>query len=58
MYEKQKSGVNLVLPVAQAGETAKSQIKLARKENDSESTTGGKQKCKKCTATVDWIEFI
>ena len=58
MCEKEESVVNLVTSVAQAVEMAKSQIKSKRKENDSESMAGGKQKCKKCTATVDWIELI
>ena len=43
-----------ITQVAQALEIAKSEIEHKRKENDSESMTGGNQQRKKCKATVDW----
>ena len=55
---KQKSPtLKQITPVAQAIEITKSEIERKRKENDSQSITGGNLQRKKCKATVDWNSF-
>ena len=46
-----------ITPVAQAIEIVKSEIERKRKENDSQSITGGNLQRKKCKATVHWNSF-
>ena len=55
--EQKSPTLKQITPVAQAIEIAKSEIELKRKENDSQSITGGNLQRKKCKATVDWNSF-
>ena len=63
-HEKQKAAreqksptLKQITPIAQAIEIAKSEIERKRKENDSQSITGGNLQRRKCKATVDWNSF-
>ena len=51
--EQKSSTLKQITPVAQAIEIAISEIERKRKENDSQSITGGNLQRKKCKATVD-----
>ena len=55
--EKESPTLKQITPIAQAIEIAKSEIERKRKENDSQSITGGNLQRKKCKATVDWNSF-
>ena len=55
--EQKSPTLKQITPVAQAIEIAKSEIECKRKENDSQSITGGNLQRKKCKATVDWNSF-
>ena len=55
--EQKSPTLKEITPVAQAIEIAKSEIERKRKENDSQSITGGNLQRKKCKATVDWNSF-
>ena len=55
--EQKSPTLKQITPVAQATEIAKSEIERKRKENDSQSITGGNMQRKKCKATVDWKSF-
>ena len=55
--EQKSSTLKQITPVAQALEIAKSEIERKRKENTSQSITGGNQQRKKRKATVDWNSF-
>ena len=55
--EQKSPTLKQITPVARALEIAKSEIESKRKENDSQSITGGNQHCKKRKATVDWNSF-
>ena len=55
--EQKSPTLKQITPIAQAIEIAKSEIELKRKENDSQSITGGYLQRKKCKATVDWNSF-
>ena len=55
--EQKSPTLKQITPVAQALEIAKSEIERKRKENDSQSITGGNQQRKKRKATVDWNSF-
>ena len=52
--EQKSPTLKQITTVAQAIEIAKSEIERKRKENDSQSITGGNLQPKKCKATVDW----
>ena len=55
--EQKSPTLKQITPIAQAIEIAKSGIEHKRKENDSQSITGGNLQRKKCKATVDWNSF-
>ena len=55
--EQKSLTLKQITPIAQAIEIAKSEIERKRKENDSQSITGGNLQYKKCKATVDWNSF-
>ena len=55
--EQKSPTLKQITPLAQAFEIAKSENERNRKENDSQSITGGNLQCKKCKATVDWNSF-
>ena len=55
--EQKSPTLKQITPLAQAIEIAKSEIEGNRKENDSQSKTGGNLQRKKCKATVDWNTF-
>ena len=55
--EQKSPTLKQITPVAVAIEKAKSEIERKRKENDSQSITGGNLQRKKCKATVDWNSF-
>ena len=57
--EKKSPTLKQITSIAQAIEIAKSEIECKRKENDSQSITGGNLQRKKCKATVNCgLEFI
>ena len=55
--EQKSPTLKQITPIAQEIEIAKSEIERKRKENDSQSITGGNLQRKKCKATVDWNSF-
>ena len=55
--EQKSPTLKQITAIAQAIEIAKSEIERKRKENDSQSITGGNLQRKKCKATVDWNSF-
>ena len=55
--EQKNPTLKQITPVTQAIEIAKSEIGCKRKENNSQSITGGNLQHKKCKATVDWNSF-
>ena len=55
--EQKSPTLKQITTVARAIEIGKSEIELKRKENDSQSITGGNLQRKKCKATVDWNSF-
>ena len=55
--EQKSPTLKQITPLAQAIEIDKSEIEHKRKENDSQSITGGNLQRKTCKATVDWNSF-